>query len=113
MSTETEAGRVVLNLYKFVEVNDEIILKVYPVIKTTNKGWWINEGASKRYVSKSLPNPWAFPTSKKAFEAYVEHFSKRIRTLTSELEIAKARHSDFFEEHRRIYYGEESKRAEG
>ena len=58
----------------------------FKIIKHTNKGYWIEFGESKKWVSKTGKRRYAYPNSDEAHQDFVMRLEKRIEILKHKLE---------------------------
>lgn len=76
--------------------NAEVQLKEFLLVKETPKGYWIADSWMKilhlksKWVSKTAKKRYAYPTKKEALRAAKTRTVRRIKILSTQLEIAKS-----------------------
>jgi len=73
------------NLYNM----GSIITNVYPILKTTPKGFWVSTIAGRRWVAAESKNGFAKLTKQAAMEQYFFRKRKQVAILENKLNMAK------------------------
>ena len=66
-----------------------LIQMVYPVVKSTLKGVWIDVWGKKKFILNDARKQWASPSPEKALESYQARKRRQIGILEHQLNRAK------------------------
>lgn len=67
----------------------ELLLRVYPVLRHTPKGVWLDTYTGKKFVLRDAYKQFACPTLEKAMESYIARKKRQIAIYHARLETAE------------------------
>lgn len=79
-------------LYRYDDVhfslNDvQVILRQYPITKTTPKGVWVDNYGTPRFVLSGAYKRFACSTQEEALESFIARKTRQVRILAAQQEI--------------------------
>lgn len=77
------------NIYS-EEFDARLILRSFPVIKETEKGFWILVYGSKKWTPNDTKKRYAYPTKEEAYINFQKRTERCIKILSARLRQAKA-----------------------